>query len=108
MPPDLHLSMATPETLDGDYSLKAFSGPGTLRVHGHEVQFAGGDGKKRQVEVGQIDRSHVVFTVVEPDGGRQQFDGFLTPQGDIAGSTTYKGSYSTNPSGFTATRVKKK
>jgi hypothetical protein len=107
-PPDLHLRMAPSLTFDGDYSLKAFSGLGTLSIRGHDIQFAGLDGKKRSVAVSLIDQSHIAFSVGEPDGGRQEFDGFLTAQSDIVGSTTYKGSFSTGPSGFTATRIKQK
>ena len=91
-----------------DYSLKAFSGPGTLSIRGHDIQFAGRDGKKRSVAVSLIDQAHIAFSVGEPDGGRQEFDGFLTAQSDIVGSTTYKGSFSTGPSGFTAPGIKQK
>ena len=107
-PPDLHLRMAPSLTFNGDYSLHAFSGPGTLSIRGHEIQFAGRDGKKRSVVVSLIDQSHLIFSLVEPGGGRQEFDGFLTAQSDIVGSTTYQGSFSSGPSGFTATRIKQK
>ena len=58
--------------------------------------------------VSLIDQSHVIFSLVDPGGGHQEFDGFLTEQSDIVGSTTYQGSFSTGPSGFTATRIKQK
>lgn len=107
-PPGVHLVMAARQTFDGDYNLEPYSGSGTLSIRGHKVQFAGRDGKKRLVTVKLIDQSHVIFSVLEPDGGRQEFDGFLTAQGDIVGRTSYQGSYSTTPEGFTAARIKQK
>lgn len=106
--PDVHLVMATRQTLDGDYNLESHSEPGTLSIRGHEIHFVGRDGKKKAVNVKLIDQYHVVFSVLEPDGGRQDFDGFLASQGEIAGSTSYHGSYFTTPEGFTATRIEQK
>jgi hypothetical protein len=107
-PPDEHLEYAPPRTLDGEYTLKAHAGTGRLSIRDKTVQFTRDDGKKSQVNVLFLDHSHAHFTVVEPDGGRQDFDGFRVDSGDIVGSTSYQGSFSTNPIGFTATRIKQK
>lgn len=73
------------------------------------VRFNSQGATAREVgEVSLIDQPHLIFSVVEPEGGRQEFDGFLTAQSDIVGSTAYKGSLSTGRSGFTATRIKQK
>lgn len=105
----VHLVMAGPPSLDGNYALEAHSGSGTLAIHAHQIQFTGSDGKKRQVDLKKIDDSHVIFSVDEPDGGHQDFDGFLTPpNNDIVGQTSYHGSYWTRAYGFVATRVKAK
>jgi hypothetical protein len=101
---DLVMSSGPP-TFDGDYNLESFSGPGTLSIRGHKVQYTGRDGKSKQVAVKLIEGSHLTFSLVEPDGGRQKFDGFLTDQNDIVGSTS---SSSTTTFGFIATRIKQK
>lgn len=108
--PDVHLVMASRPTIDGTFALDLESGPGTLSIEDRAMQFAGRDGKTRRVDVLAIDHTHVAFTVLEPGGGGQNFDGFLTDQGDIVGSTSYKGaSKGSSPSivfGFTAKRIK--
>jgi len=110
--PDVRIVMSSQPTIDGNFTLDLESGPGTLSIEDRAVQFAGRDGKKRQVEVLAIDRTHVAFTVLEPSGGSQDFDGFLTDQDDIVGSTSYKGaSKGSSPSivfGFTAKRIQQK
>jgi len=105
--PDTVLVMSSQDTVEGEYSLDLISGPGTLSIHGKEVKFSGRDGNKRRVQVHQIDSSHVAFTVTEPDGARQEFDGYLGDE-NLVGSTTYHGSSTSGPFGFTATRIKPK
>jgi hypothetical protein len=107
-PAGLTVAMAPPPSFDGEYELDSHSGPGILSIQGKRVQYTGRDGKRRQVVVKSIDRTHLTFSVIEDDGGRQAFDGFLTAQNDIAGTTSFHGSYSTSPEGFTATRIKRK
>jgi hypothetical protein len=105
---DLQLRMNRRRTVDGEYNLELRSGPGTLSISDQQVKFAGRDGKKRKLEVIVVEPSHVAFSVVEPDGGRQEFDGFLTNQNDIVGSTSYHGSLVLGPVGFVATRINQK
>jgi hypothetical protein len=106
--PDEQIVMSSLGNLDGDYTLKTHSGAGTLSIRGHAVQFTVQDGKKMQVNVAAFERSHLTFSVIQPNGGQDNFDGFQDQQGDIVGTTTYQGGYSTTPTGFTATRIKRK
>lgn len=103
----VQLVMASAPSLDGRYTLESHSGPGILSIHGHQIQFTGGDGKKRQVALKELDNTHVIFSIVELEGGHQDFDGYLTPpHNDIVGQTSYHGSYETHPWGFIATRAR--
>jgi len=104
-PAGLHLEMSPAPHLDGRYRLKGPSGPGTLLIHGKEVQFTASDGRKMQVKVSTIDASHIVFSVIDTNGGRQDYDGYLSDDNSIVGQTSYHGSYSTHPYGFVATRI---
>lgn len=110
--PDVRIVMSSRPTIDGDFALDLDSGLGTLSIEDRAVQFAGHDGKKRRVELLAIDPTHVAFTVLEPNGGSQHFDGFLTDQNDIVGSTSYKGASKEASTpfvfGFTAKRIKQK
>jgi hypothetical protein len=104
-PAGVHLVMKSASTVEGRYRLKGPSGPGTLLIHGKEVQFTASDGSKMQVKVSTIDASHVVFSVIDANGGRQDYDGYLSDDNSIVGQTSYHGSYSTNPYGFVASRI---
>jgi hypothetical protein len=105
----VHAVMApAPANPDGDYSLEYDSNQGTLSIHGHEADYTGRDGKRKQVLVKLIDGAHLVYTVVEPDGGRQEFDGYLTQENNIVGSTWKQGSYSSVRYGFTARKIRQK
>jgi hypothetical protein len=97
-----------PAKPDGDYALEYDSNQGTLSIRGHEAGYTGRDGKKKQVQVKLMDGAHLAFTVVEPDGGRQEFDGYLTPENNIVGSTWYQGSHTSVHYGFTARKIKQK
>lgn len=107
-PAGVRMVMEGTPSLDGRYTLTKDSLPGTLSIHHQQVEFTGTDSQKMQVKVSSIDSSHVVFSVTESNGGRHDFDGFLGPNDDIVGQTSYHGSYWTHPYGFVATRIKEK
>jgi len=106
--PDVHVSYSSQDTLDGDYKLKVDKAPCTLSIRDQTVQLTGSDGKKMHIHVTAIDPSHLIFSVIDANGGHQDFDGLLSDEGNIVGSTSYQGGFSTNPSGFTAIRIKHK
>ncbi len=97
------MSPGTVET-DGDYALDD-NGPGTLSIRGTQASYLGHDLKKKAVDL-KIAGRHIAFTIHESDQGREEFDGYQTSDGDIAGTHTFHGTFTTSPSGFVAKKIR--
>lgn len=100
----LHAAMAGLPEIDGDYALDS-GVTGRLSIRGAAATFRASDGKAAPVDW-KTSKDHILFTIHKSERDWEEFDGYPTSDGDIAGTHTAHGSFTTSPAGFVAKKLR--